>query len=663
MKYDLNNLTLEEKIELLTGADNWRTSSSNGKLRQVFMSDGPNGLRMQNADGSTKKATAMPNLSVVAQTWDEELAYLDGETIANDCIDNGADVLLAPGVNVKRTPLNGRNFEYLSEDPYLAGVMARAYIRGVQSKGVGTSLKHYCANNREVYRFTQTSEVDERALHEIYLKPFEIATQAEPWTVMCSYNPVNGVYASENRKLLKDTLRDKFGYKGLIVSDWGAVHEPYKSLRATLDLCMPHNGDYAQNVKTALENGYISMKDIDFCVQNVLNLIETVENAEKTVNYTKEERHANALKIAEGGMVLLKNEDEILPLKDGKKYLVAGYLAKNPLLGGGGSAFVQTDYPVSPLCDLLKDAMPDSDFEFSSVPVQAWEMPNELDLQRAKYNYLIAREKDAVILYVGDPNESECYDRSSIRLHPGYERLIKEVARYNENVIVLLNVGSAVDMSEWIDDVKAVLLVGYAGEAINEAAAAILSGKTNPSGKLAETFPLCLEDTYTGDEVGDGFVEWYSDGVFVGYRHYDRYGIDVLFPFGYGLSYSKFKYDNLKIEKKGDAEYEVSYDITNVSDTDGAEVSQIYVKDIFSMVVRPEKELRAFNKSVIKAGETKRITVKLGYDAFAYYSTVYDAWHVENGPFEIWVGASSADIRLKGTVEVELPDDGQQSQI
>ena len=662
MKYDFKKLTLEEKIAFLTGADAWRTSSANGKFHQVVMSDGPNGLRMQNDDGSTKISTAMPTLSLVAQTWDKELAYLDGETIANDCIENGADILLAPGVNIKRTPLNGRNFEYLSEDPYLSGVMAREYIKGVQSKGVGTSLKHYCGNNRETHRFTQTSEIDERALNELYLRPFEIALEAEPWTVMCAYNPVNGVFASENRQLLYDILRKKFGYKGLVVSDWGAVHSPYKAVRATLDLCMPCDERYADNLKMALEKGYITEEDIDFCVGNILNLIEKTKNAKKKINYTKGDRHANALKIAKGGMVLLKNEDGILPLKDGGQYLVAGGLSEEPILGGGGSAFVQTDYKQTPLAHLLKDKLPKAEVEYSGEPCRSRADCNRVDVQEAKKSYIKAYGKDAVIIIVGDAHESESYDRVSIKLDPEYVTAIKAMARVNENVVVLLNAGSAVDVSEWIDDVKALLLVGYAGEAVNEATASVLTGETNPSGKLTETFPIELEDTFTGSETGDGFSEWYNDGVFVGYRYYERYGIDVMFPFGYGLSYSEFRYDNLKVEKKGYCDFIVSYDITNISEKDGAEISQVYVRDVFAMVVRPEKELKGFEKTFLKAGETKRVSVDLDFRSFAYYSTAYSKWHVENGLFEILVGSASDDIRLSLCVDIELPDDTQQSQ-
>lgn len=664
MGYDIGKLTLEEKIMLLTGVNEWKTSSVNGKIPQIHVSDGPNGLQMFDDDGERKSATAMPSLSLVASSWDRELAYLDGETIANDAAEKGADILLAPGVNIKRTPLNGRNFEYLSEDPLLSGVLAREFIKGVQGNGIGTSLKHFCANNREKGRRVQTSEIDERALNEIYFRPFEIALEAEPWTVMCSYNAVNGVYTSENRKLLKDTLRDKFGFKGLIVSDWGAVHNPYKSLKATIDLIMPYNEKTLDNVKVAFDKGLITMAEIDACVENVLKLVEKATSAKKVVNYTAEQRHANAVKIAKGGITLLKNENGILPLKDGGKYLVVGELSEKPV-GGLGSAYVKTDYIYKSVTELLVEKLPKSEISYDrgARSCADWAEGNRLKLEYTKSVYYEAYGKDAVIVFVSGDTESESFDRYHIKLKPEYEEVIRNVSRFNDNVIVVVSSGSAIDMKDWIDDVKAVVYEGFAGEGANEAISSILVGETNPSGKLAETFPLDLDDTFAGEDTGDGFVEWYNDGIFVGYRHFDRYGIDVLFPFGYGLSYSDFKYDNLEIKKTGDCDFTVSYDITNISEVDGAEVSQVYVKDVFCMVIRPERELKGFEKTFIKAGETKRVSVKLDYRSFAYYNTALEKWHVENGTFEIFVGASSRDIKLKGKIDIELPDEMQQSLI
>jgi len=663
MKYDINSLTLEEKILLLTGVNEWKTYTANGKLPEIIVSDGPNGLQMFDDNGVRKPATSMPALSLIAQTWDRELAYLDGETIANDAAEKGADILLAPGVNIKRTPLNGRNFEYLSEDPYLAGVLAKEFIDGVQSRGVGTSLKHFCANNREKGRRVQTSEVDERALREIYYRPFEIALAAKPWTVMCAYNPVNGVYASENKKLLNGVLRNEFGFDGLIFSDWDSVQNPYKSIKATIDIIMPYNKSTLSSVKEALEKGNITMEEIDFCVQNVLNLIEKIKTTPKKINYTKEERHQNAVKIAKGGITLLKNENDILPLKDGGKYLVAGELSVRPI-GGLGSAYVETSFVQKSVDELLKAYLPNSEivYDKAACACAEWAGTNRPKLEYAKRVYVESYEKDAVIVFVKGDTEGESFDRSHIKLEREYVELIKNLSRYNDNLIVVVNSASAIDMTDWIDDVKAVIFEGYAGEAANEAVSSILVGETNPSGKLAESFPRDLDDTFTGEETGNGSVEWYNDSIFVGYRYYEKCGIDLLFPFGYGLSYSKFEYSNLSIEKKGETDFTVSYDITNVSNVDGAEISQVYVSDVFCMVVRPEKELKGFEKTFIKAGETKRVSVNLDFRSFAYYNTALDKWHVENGAFIVKVGASSEDIKLTGKINIELDDETQQSQ-
>lgn len=660
-KYNVKDFTLEEKVTLLAGKDCWSTHTLGGKIPSLHMYDGPHGLRKEE-DGKTVKTTAMPNLVVVANTWNPEMAYLDSSTIADDCVDNDADILLAPGVNIKRTPLCGRNFEYFSEDPFLAGELAKGYIQGLQDKGVGACIKHFCANNREYDRSFQTSEVDERTLREIYYPAFEKGLEAEPWMVMCSYNPVNGVYASENKKLLKDTLRGEFGFNGLIVSDWGAVHSTWRAVHASLDLLMPGWDAKPQDILDAVKDGRLSEEEVDFCAQNVLDLIAKKEEADKTkkAGYTKQQRHENAVAVAKEGIVLLKNEENLLPLKKGK-ILTVGSWANKPPMGGNGSARAQTEFEQKPLRDLMQEKLGDAaTVEQSCSDFLNW---NDNGAWRLKDSYQKAYRSDAVVLCVGPHIEGEGGDRNHIRLSQTMEEIIRNTAKYNENVIVCVHAGSAVDMEEWIDYVKAVVYVGFAGEGGNEALASVLTGETNPSGKLAESFPVCLEDTYCEENRGNGFVEWYDDGIFVGYRYYDAYGYDVQFPFGHGLSYAEFEYSNLKIEKKGDTDYEVSYDVTNVSDVDGKEVSQVYVKDVFCMVTRPEKELKGFSKDFIKAGETKRVCVKLDRRAFAYYNVAMDDWHVENGDFEIYVGASSRDLRLKGEIVVELDDVTQQSQM
>lgn len=666
---DVKKLTLEEKLKLLSGATCWQTYDANGKLKSAFLSDGPHGVRKIDKDGSTVKSTAMPALSTVANSWNVEAAYLDGQTIAEDCIDHNVDVLLAPGVNIKRSPLCGRNFEYFSEDPFLAGHLAYAYISGVQSRGVGTSLKHFCANNREFERLSQSSEVDERTLREIYLPAFEIAVKAKPWTVMCSYNLINGVYASENKWLLKDVLRDEFGFDGVVVSDWGAVHSQFRRVRAGLDLEMPDSRHAYEDLKSAYEKGYITDEQIDECAARIIELVKKTENNLKKTTFTKEQRHENAVKIAEEGIVLLKNEDGILPLKLLKEttavdsgdpnafkgVLVVGHMSENPLLGGGGSAFVETDYKQKRLSDLLNAINPELKAGYSDRDVY--------HPYSSKENFIKARTASAVIVCLGNncPTESEGHDRESLKLNGYQEQAINELAKINKNVIVVVYAGGVVDMSNWISSVKAVVWAGFSGEGVNEAVAAILSGKVCPSGKLAETFPVCLEDTFNCSDRGDAFTAWYNDGIFVGYRYYDKFGKEVAFPFGFGLSYAQFEYSDLKIEKKGEFDYEISYNVTNRSVIDAKEVSQVYVKDVFSAVKRPEKELKGFSKNLIKAGETVRVSVPLDARSFAYYNLSMKKWFVENGEFEILVGSSSRDIRLKASVYIDLPEDTQQS--
>lgn len=658
MKYDVKNLTLEEKLQLLTGKNYWELQTANGKLPDVFLADGPLGLRMKNSDGSTRNATAMPALVTVSCTWDTEMARLQGATIADDCIQNGADVLLAPGVNIKRTPLCGRNFEYFSEDPLVAGLMGKAFVEGVQEKGIGTSVKHFYANNREYDRFVQSSEVDERTAREIYLPAFEIAMQAKPWTVMCAYNPINGVWASENKQALHDILREEFGFDGVIMSDWEAVRCGWRAAKATLDLRMPYNADAYTELKTGYDNGWLTEEEIDACVENILRLMEKTEN-DKKVTTTKAQRHENAVKIAKEGLVLLKN-DGILPLKSGK-IAVCGPFANEPALGGSGSARARTDYVFTPLAKLLTEETDGAIEANVRNGYLGFRGPQSFDFGTDGYE--AARKSDIAVLCMGTGNtiEGEHGDRTTLRLPVSSEDFILNTAKVNKNVVVVLHAGSAVDMSPWIDKVRAVLWSPFAGEGAQEAIAAVLTGKVCPSGKTTETFPLCLEDTPTKDTRGNGWVERYEEGVFVGYRWYDSKEKEVLFPFGHGLSYAAFAYSALQIEKKSETQYDVYFTITNTSSVAGKEVAQVYVRDVFSRVSRPDKELRAFTKVELQPGESKRVCLSLNDRAFAYYSTVLKKWHVENGEFEILVGASSRDIRLQQSIEICLPQDEQYS--
>ncbi len=657
---DIKDLTLEEKLTLLCGKNSWTTETCGGKVPEIRVSDGPHGLRLvlKVEDGKevSADATAMPSLSVVANGWNKLSAHEQGGTIADDCADNGVDVLLAPGVNVKKTPLCGRNFEYFSEDPYLAGTLAAEYISGVQSRGVGACLKHFCANNLENDRSWQSSEVDERTLNEIYLKPFEIALKAKPWTVMCSYNPINGVYASENKKMLADVLRKRLGFDGLVMSDWGAVHNGYKAVRAGLDLRMPHDDESFAVLKDAYEKGYLTIEQIDESVSRVLALAEKVSSTKKHAQTEKSQRHSNAVKIAEEGIVLLKNEDGILPVK-GKKIAVSGAFAANPAIGGGGSSTVSTAYKIPTLAKAIENITGEK--VESSVGVY------ENTSGTAKLAYSQAYNADVCVVAVGDGMQkiSEGCDRNTLKLSPEQENYIIELSRYNKNLVVVIESGSAVDVSAFESYAKAIIFAGFAGEGVNEALAEIITGKVCPSGKLAETFPYSLDDTYMGSYKGDGLTVEYGEGVFVGYRYYDRYDIPVRYPFGYGLSYAKFEYSDLKTEKTGDTDFTVSYTVKNVSSVDGKEVSEVYVRDVIAMVARPVKELKGYSKDLIKAGEEKRVSVKLDFSSFAYYSVAMDKWLVENGDFEISVGSSSRDIKLVGRVKINLPDNEQPSQI
>ena len=656
MKKLLKSLTLDEKLMLLTGKDGWHTSDANGKVKSLSLCDGPHGLRMMTSETDTVPATSMPTLTLLASTWDRELAYLDGSTIADECIENGADVLLAPGVNMKRTPLSGRNFEYFSEDPLIAGELASEFIKGVQEKGIGTCLKHYAVNNREYNRFGSTSELDERTLRDIYLRAFEIVVKkAKPWTVMASYNKINGVYATENKRLLDGVLREEFGFDGLVVSDWSAVNNRYKSLKAGVDLDMPYKPYSFPNLKEAYEKGFITEEEIDKSVLRILNLIKKTENNLKRVTTKKEERHDISRVIAENGMVLLKNEDNILPLR-ACNIVVEGHQATCPTISGGGSSLAFTTYLPKHLADCLAENLPDAKITSNrAYKLHGDYQQRYIDSIRDAYN------NDVVVVTIGNDHikESESWDREDINLRWSEVKLIKDIAKINKNVVVVLYASGPVDMRDFIDDAKAVLLAGFAGEGANEAVANILTGKVNPSGKLTETFPLCLEDTPTGMNVGDMLVDRYTEGVMMGYRYYDYYKKDVMFPFGHGISYSDIEYSDFEVKKASETDYELSYTLTNNSDIDAKEVSQIYVSQVFKVVSRPEKELCAFSKDLVKAHSSTRVTVKIDKSAFEYYNTELARKVVENGDYVLMLGASSRDIRAEEKITVNLPDEEQ----
>lgn len=649
MKKD--NLTNEQKIKLLMGADFWTNYDLDGAIYKFVVSDGPLGLR-QPLDRTTTeqkdclKSVAYPSFQMLSQTWDSFLAYEMGKSLGNDCIEQKVDILLGPGVNIKRLPTSGRNFEYFSEDPYISGVFAKEYIKGVQSKHVGTALKHYCCNNSERSRHWASMEVDERTLREIYLRPFEIACEAKPWTVMSSYNLVNGVRMSEHEKLY-GVLRNEFGFKGLIMSDWDAVKDPEASMNAGLNLEMPHNEKHQKEMLAKAD--HLNQEKLDECANMVIELAKKCEKESKLRNLdmTLDERRKVALKIEEEGIVLLKN-DGVLPLNNGKVFVTGA--ASWHYYFGGGSSNVYPEREFESLEVALKKENIDVDYHES-----VWEVNgHQANLGNLKESVMKAAKSSYTILCVGNPNTCECegMDRQQIKLCKEEEFAIHELAKASEKLVVVIYAGSAIDMSNWIDEVDAVVWAGFGGEYVNQAVAEVLIGKVNPSGKLTETFPLAVEDVLAENSYCDNAVMVYSEGLNVGYRYFDTYNVPVLFPFGYGLSYSEFKYENLSVEQK-DKFVHVTFEIENVSDVDGKEVAQLYVREITKEVYRPFKELKAFKKVFIKAHGKEKVELILDKSAFAYYSVSKDKWQVKSGVFEVLVGKSAEEIVLSKKIIVD----------
>ncbi len=659
MKITVKDLTIQEKLRLLCGKDFWHNEDLDGKLPCLHMTDASMGIRMpdESNDWNGKPSVAYPSLQMLANSWNTDTVKKYAECVADDCLDAGADIVLGPGVNIKRNPLCGRNFEYFSEDPYLAGVMAREYIRALQAEGAGACLKHFCANNSEYNRLQQSSDVDERTLREIYYKPFEIALEAKPVSVMCSYNRVNGVYASEYKKGF-EILRSEYGFDGLIVSDWGAVHDRTVSAKAGLNLEMPFNEENYERLVSDYNSGKISEEEIDACVELILRFVyscKELQNGKKR-KYTQKERIAFTQEAGEEGIVLLKN-DGVLPLKKGKSIAMCGWYArpcayqrKNPdLVCGGGSGRVQR---LTPMFDMLEIIQREHGGNILFEPAFSDSGTDDSFMIPGKaVDNATVSDVNIVFAGTGAHIESEGFDRHTMRLSDAQERTILDTASVNENTIVVLFAGAPVDMSGWIDEVAAVVYVGFPGERGGEAIANVLTGKVNPSGKLSETFPLSFEDTPAATGYADSKITRYDEGLNVGYRYYDTYGVPVLFPFGFGLSYSRFVYKDLKIKQDGKT-LEVGFEIENVSDTDGKEVSQIYVRALNSCVYRPYKELKGFAKTFIKTGQSAKVSVKLDGRAFEYWSVANDGWQTEDGVYEIIVGASCKDVKLKSKIKI-----------
>jgi beta-glucosidase len=654
-----SQLTLEEKAALCVGMTAWETVPVERLgIPSITVSDGPHGVRRA-PDIASKSlpATCFPTASALASAWDVDLIYELGQALADECIALGVDILLGPGNNMKRTPLCGRNFEYYSEDPYLGGEMAASFINGVQSKGVGTSLKHYAANSQETARMTVSAEIDERTLREIYLTGFERAVKkAQPWTVMCCYNRVNGTYGSEHKRLLTDILKDEWGFEGFVVSDWGAVHNRVNSLAAGLDLEMPGpQVQRVQRVVEAVQSGQLPESVLDAAVERLLNIIFKAAQTKKghtTIDI--DAHHALARRIAAETMVLLKNDHDLLPLRQVKKLAVIGKTAKEAHFQGGGSSYINPTKVDSPFDEVRKLA---GDAEL--LYAEGYTMEESFDQAMIDEAVKVAAQAEIALLYIGLPpfKESEGHDRPDIDLSAQQVALIKAVSAAQPRCVVILNNGSAIAMSEWIDAVPAVLESWLMGQAGGGAIADVLFGKVNPSGRLAETFPIKLSDTpaFINFPGQNGIVR-YGEGLFIGYRYYEARVMDVLFPFGHGLSYTTFEYKNLRLSSQSITDTDsltVSVDVTNTGKVAGKTVVQVYVHDQASDLVRPYKELKGFAKAALSPGETRTVTIQLDARAFAYYHPGFGQWVTESGAFDILVGQSAADTGLRATVSVQ----------
>jgi beta-glucosidase len=644
----VSNMTLTEKASLCSGKDFWTTKPiARLKIPSIFITG---------FAGDVVPATCFPTASSLAASWDINLVEEVGIAIGEECQENQVQIILGPGVNIKRSPLCGRNFEYYSEDPVLSGEMGAAWVRGVQSQGVGTSLKHFACNNQEFQRMTVSAELDERTLHEIYLRPFEIIVKKEqPWSVMASYNRINGVYACENNWLLNDLLRDEWGYKGFVVSDWGAVNDRVAGIRARMNLQMPGSST-DQSIIDAVNRGKLSESALNQVVADLLRITLKAESLKKA-NYTydREQHHLLARKAGSESIVLLKNENSILPLnrQEPKKIAVIGSFAKNPrYMGGGSSIFKPTRVDV-PYEEIMK--IPGNNIIFTYT--EGYPDKDTLNKVLRARAINLARASDAAIIFAGLPDiyDAEGSDRPNMNLANNVNWLISAIAAVQQNVIIVLYNGSPVTMP-WLSEVEAVLLAGLNGQASGGAIADILFGVINPSGKLAETYPLMLEDNPSFlNFPGENQEVNYGERVFVGYRYYDIKNLETLFPFGYGLSYTTFEYSDIKLSASKIYDTDpltVSLNVKNTGKTAGKEVVQLYILDYESTYQRPVKELKAFTKVELNPGESKEIKFLLGYRDFAFYNPVIKDWIVETGDFGVLIGASSQDIRLMEKVHV-----------
>ncbi|UIF28381.1 glycoside hydrolase family 3 C-terminal domain-containing protein [Levilactobacillus brevis] len=653
-------LTLPEKAAMVSGKNFWYTAAVDRLgIPALMMTDGPSGLRKQDPNASagditdSVKAITYPAAALSASSWNQDLMKQLGEHLGEEARAEQVSLLLGPGVNLKRSPLGGRNFEYLSEDPLVAGKLASAYVEGVQSQHVGVSVKYFVANNRENQRFTASSDMSARTLRELYLRTFEIIVKAAyPATIMTSYNRTNGVLNSQNRHLLRDILRDEWGFHGAIMSDWGAVADHAAALTASLDLEMPGKGQASvDEIIRAVETGELDIGTLNKAVRHLLHVVDKWKPAPTAQTYDHQAHHDFARKLADDSIILLKNHQQELPLnpKQAGKVVVIGELAEHPRYQGSGSSHVNPTKLVTPL-EALKNTGLQADY-YPGYQLDEGETDDRL----ADAALAAAKDADHVIIFAGYPAaaESEGFDKTSIMLPENQTDLIGSLAKLNAHTTVVLQNGSAVEMP-WIHTVAAVVETYLAGEAVGEATWDILTGAVNPSGHLTETFPIRLTDTPMAPTFAqDPRHELYSEGIFMGYRYYDTHEMHVLYPFGYGLSYTEFEFTNLAV-KQSEHGATITFDVTNTGDRPGQAVPQLYVANHTSHAPMPTKELRGFTKLAVEPGETKPVTLTLDRQDFSWWRQGKHRWQADSGDYEIMVGQSSRDIRLQAKLTMDF---------